>query len=157
MVNRFRNLPRIAKIGIVAMAGIIIIGCAPAATSMPAEARPSVVAPSSSPTSGRPTQPPTISATMTAKPAIPTKPAPTAVPTRAAPAPTITLVTTGYVCPGGDRCIKGNINDKKEKIYHFPGCASYAVTQIDESKGERWFAMAAEAEAAGWRKALNCP
>jgi hypothetical protein len=61
------------------------------------------------------------------------------------------------VCPGGERCIKGNIGDNREKIYHFPGCPNYGTTQINESAGERWFATAAEAEAAGWRKAQNCP
>jgi hypothetical protein len=63
----------------------------------------------------------------------------------------------GYVCAGGQRCIKGNISTKGEKIYHYPGCASYDQTQINEGAGERWFASAAEAEAAGWRRAGNCP
>ena len=62
-----------------------------------------------------------------------------------------------YVCPDGQRCIKGNISSKGEKIYHFPGCQSYNATRIDESQGERWFATAAEAVAAGWRMAQNCP
>ena len=44
-----------------------------------------------------------------------------------------------------------------EKIYHLPGCGSYAKTQIDESHGERWFCTETEAQTAGWRKALNCP
>jgi len=52
--------------------------------------------------------------------------------------------------------IKGNINDSGEKIYHLPGCDSYVQTQIDESRGERWFCSEAEAQSAGWRKALNC-
>jgi hypothetical protein len=63
----------------------------------------------------------------------------------------------GYVCPGGERCIKGNISSSGEKIYHYPGCGSYTQTKITESAGERWFASAAEAEAAGWRRAGNCP
>jgi len=53
--------------------------------------------------------------------------------------------------------IKGNINSKGEKIYHIIGCPDYSRTIIDESKGERWFCTEAEALAAGWRKALNCP
>lgn len=53
--------------------------------------------------------------------------------------------------------IKGNISTSGEKIYHLPGCGSYAKTQIDESRGERWFCSEEEAQAAGWRKALNCP
>lgn len=58
----------------------------------------------------------------------------------------------------GDSCIiKGNINSKGEKIYHLPGCSSYNVTKIDEARGEKWFCTESEAQAAGWRKALNCP
>jgi len=57
-----------------------------------------------------------------------------------------------------DSCvIKGNISASGEKIYHLPGCGSYVKTQIDESRGEKWFCTEAEAQSAGWRKALNCP
>ena len=60
--------------------------------------------------------------------------------------------------PGDSSCqIKGNINTSGEKIYHLPGCGSYSKTQIDEVHGERWFCSEPEAQAAGWRKALNCP
>lgn len=52
--------------------------------------------------------------------------------------------------------IKGNISSSGEKIYHFPGCGSYTKTQIDEARGERWFCSEPEAQAAGWRRALNC-
>jgi hypothetical protein len=34
-----------------------------------------------------------------------------------------------------------------------PGQHYYNKTQIDESKGERWFCTEQEAIAAGWRKA----
>lgn len=47
--------------------------------------------------------------------------------------------------------IKGNINDKGEKIYHAPWSKHYAKTRIDPSKAERWFCNEAEARAAGWR------
>lgn len=47
--------------------------------------------------------------------------------------------------------IKGNINSKGDRIYHSPGSSSYGATQINESKGERWFCSEAEAKAAGWR------
>lgn len=54
--------------------------------------------------------------------------------------------------PGG--CpIKGNINRRGEKIYHTPWSPWYDRTQIDESKGQRWFCDEAEAIAAGWRPA----
>jgi micrococcal nuclease len=56
----------------------------------------------------------------------------------------------------GECNIKGNISTSNEKIYHMSGCGSYAKTTIDESRGERWFCTEAEAQAAGWRKALNC-
>ncbi len=60
--------------------------------------------------------------------------------------------------PEDPNCIiKGNINSKDEKIYHFPGCQSYANTKINSAKGERYFCSKAEAEVAGWRKAGNCP
>ena len=52
--------------------------------------------------------------------------------------------------------IKGNINSSKERIYHTSNCMSYEKTQIDESKGERWFCSEQEAINAGWRKATNC-
>jgi micrococcal nuclease len=53
--------------------------------------------------------------------------------------------------------IKGNISATGEKIYHMQGCGSYAKTTIDTSHGEKWFCTEAEAQSAGWRKALNCP
>lgn len=57
--------------------------------------------------------------------------------------------------PYPDRLIKGNINSKGEKIYHMPGQRDYAKTVIDESAGERWFATAKKAKAAGWRAAMQ--
>lgn len=53
--------------------------------------------------------------------------------------------------------IKGNINSSGEKIYHLPGCGSYSKTTIEENRGEKWFCSETEAQAAGWRRALNCP
>lgn len=64
----------------------------------------------------------------------------------------------GPVSGNSEGClIKGNISTSGEKIYHLPGCGSYDKTSINESGGERWFCTEAEARAAGWRKALNCP
>ncbi len=51
--------------------------------------------------------------------------------------------------------IKGNISAKGERIYHTPWSSAYARTQIDETKGERWFCDEAEAVAAGWRGAKS--
>lgn len=53
--------------------------------------------------------------------------------------------------------VLGNIGDKKEKIFHVPGCPNYTQTKIQPSKGERIFCSEEEAIAAGWRKAKNCP
>lgn len=47
--------------------------------------------------------------------------------------------------------IKGNISAKGEKIYHLPGGAMYAKTDVKPARGERWFCTPQEAEAAGWR------
>jgi len=52
--------------------------------------------------------------------------------------------------------IKGNINSKKEKIYHTLNCPYYKQTVIDETAGEKWFCTEANAIEAGWRKAENC-
>lgn len=119
----------------------------PAPTNTKAPSR-SVIQPTAVP---QPTQEPAQAVQPTAEPTQP--PAqPTTEPTQPPPPP-----SGGYVCDGGQACVKGNINSDGERIYHFPGCASYNRTEIDESKGERWFTSSAEAEAAGWRKAGNCP
>ena len=55
------------------------------------------------------------------------------------------------------RPIKGNIGSGGRRLYHLPTCPSYEETQIDTAEGERWFASEAEAVAAGWQKAGNCP
>jgi hypothetical protein len=49
--------------------------------------------------------------------------------------------------------IKGNVNDKGERIFHLPTSAYYGATVIDTARGERWFCSEDEARAAGWRKA----
>jgi endonuclease YncB( thermonuclease family) len=46
--------------------------------------------------------------------------------------------------------IKGNIS-KSGRIYHVPGSRWYDGAKIDESRGEKWFCSASEAEQAGWR------
>lgn len=52
--------------------------------------------------------------------------------------------------------IKGNISvSSGERIYHTPWSANYERTDIDESKGERWFCDEADAIAAGWRGARS--
>lgn len=50
------------------------------------------------------------------------------------------------------RCpIKGNINDKGERIYHAPWSPWYVKTKVNIQHGERWFCDEAEAVSAGWR------
>jgi len=51
--------------------------------------------------------------------------------------------------------IKGNVNRKRERIYHLPGQLNYSQIDIDKGLGERWFCTEAEAEAAGWHKATR--
>jgi endonuclease YncB( thermonuclease family) len=46
--------------------------------------------------------------------------------------------------------IKGNISENG-KVYHLPGSDDYELTQVNESRGERWFCTEQEALAAGWR------
>lgn len=77
------------------------------------------------------------------------EPKPNAAPSPAQGAPTL--------LPRSNTCVvKGNISSGGEKIYHMPGCANYTRTQIDESKGERWFCDENEAQDAGWRKTKDC-
>jgi cold shock CspA family protein len=50
--------------------------------------------------------------------------------------------------------IKGNISvSTGSKLYHLPGMQDYAITTINESKGERMFCSESDAIANGWSKA----
>lgn len=61
--------------------------------------------------------------------------------------------TQGVKPKGAARCdIKGNIGRSGKRIYHVPGARYYDGTQIDTSRGERWFCTESEARAAGWRR-----
>lgn len=53
--------------------------------------------------------------------------------------------------------IKGNINYKKQKIYHLPSCRDYKKTTINPENNDRWFCTEDEARKSGFRKAYNCP
>ena len=77
----------------------------------------------------------------------------------ASPAPTLPPPPpVAASCPAGcvERpvgCdIKGNVNDKGERIYHLPGGQFYDKTSIYPRKGDRWFCSPAEAEANGFRR-----
>jgi endonuclease YncB( thermonuclease family) len=69
--------------------------------------------------------------------------------------PPITLPTSvdmeGRADEGSDCRIKGNINQKGQRIYHIPSSRDYERTKLDEAAGERWFCSESEAISAGWR------
>lgn len=57
--------------------------------------------------------------------------------------------------PDGCR-IKGNISHNSgQRIYHVPGQSWYDATKISTERGERWFCSEAQAQEAGWRRALR--
>jgi endonuclease YncB( thermonuclease family) len=76
---------------------------------------------------------------------------------RAAPPPRATQGggSAGTQPPNARCAIKGNINQRGDRIYHVPGSDSYDSTVIDERAGERWFCSESEARAAGWRAAAQ--
>lgn len=53
--------------------------------------------------------------------------------------------------------IKGNLSSRGKRLFHGPGCPQYERVQIDQAKGERWFASEAQALAAGWQRSPDCP
>ena len=71
-------------------------------------------------------------------------------PAEVAPRPLLDAPSSSGSTGAGGCRIKGNIGSSG-KVYHLPGSPGYANTQIDESKGERWFCTEDEARAAGWR------
>ncbi|MEA5479400.1 cold shock domain-containing protein [Pseudanabaena galeata UHCC 0370] len=66
-----------------------------------------------------------------------------------------TFVNSQNTATASQNCnIKGNISvSSGSKLYHLPNMEDYAITNIDVSKGERWFCTEAEAIANGWKKA----
>ncbi|MER9300199.1 hypothetical protein NKI38_27465 [Mesorhizobium sp. M0621] len=59
-----------------------------------------------------------------------------------------------YVAARNMACdIKGNINERGERIDHMPGQAYYSATRVNPARGERWFCSQWQAWWAGWRKA----
>lgn len=59
------------------------------------------------------------------------------------------------VAPDPSCAIKGNVNSKKDKIYHMPGWRDYDRTNVKPNEGDRWFCTEEEAVAAGFRAPLN--
>lgn len=88
-------------------------------------------------------------------------PAPIAPPVESAssPAPIATpaieVTSVPVASAAGSGCmVKGNISfNTGQKLYHVPGMRDYEITEINESKGERWFCSEAEAIANGWVRA----
>ena len=57
--------------------------------------------------------------------------------------------------PSPECTIKGNVNRNGERIYHMQNQQFYARIKMDKGGGRRWFCTPAEAEAAGWRRAVQ--
>lgn len=54
--------------------------------------------------------------------------------------------------------IKGNFHKgTKDRVYHLPGCYNYNQVVINPNEGDRWFCTEAEAQAAGFERAKDCP
>lgn len=152
-ITRPWNAGCLGKLAI-GLIGLIVLGCIGSALGgWPAVRQ--AGAPTAMPAAPTPTEEPA----PTSAPHTTRAPAPTILPTSlpspipTAP-PTVAIVLKG-VAPVGEACppeapIKGNIVDrgerKGEKIYHVPGSSSYQQT-----KPERCFATAADAESAGFR------
>lgn len=64
--------------------------------------------------------------------------------------PVFAMPAPAVESPAATCRIKGNISESG-RIYHVPGSEWYDRTQINTSRGERWFCSEAEAKAAGWR------
>src|SRR3989344_5941417 len=64
---------------------------------------------------------------------------------------------TGSIASNSGCEIKGNINDKGNKVYHLKECSKYDDISINPSKGERWFCSEEEAEKEGFSESNNCP
>ncbi len=95
-----------------------------------------------------PTEAPTVMPTDTEVPTdVPTEP----------PVATDTPVATEAPAQAATAClqIKGNVNSKREKIYHLPGDRDYERTKIKPEEGDQMFCSVAEAEAAGFRAPFN--
>lgn len=64
-----------------------------------------------------------------------------------------------YLEPSDPTClIKGNNNyGTSSDIYYEPDCFAYTRLQLRWSQGDQYFCTTSEAEAAGYRRAKNCP
>jgi endonuclease YncB( thermonuclease family) len=101
------------------------------------------------PTVQPPTSPPAYSPSPRTPP--PAAGAASPAPTLPPPPPVAAGCPTGCVERPAGCDIKGNVNNRGERIYHVPGGQFYDKTSIDPSRGDRWFCSPAEAEANGFR------
>jgi len=59
-----------------------------------------------------------------------------------------------YQSKESEGLIKGNISySTGKRYYHTPQMSDYDITEINESRGERWFKTEQDARAAGWTRA----
>ncbi|WP_457094317.1 thermonuclease family protein [Microvirga sp. P5_D2] len=65
--------------------------------------------------------------------------------------PPILNSAAGKTADNSNCKIKGNINQKGDRIYHLPGSRDYERTVLNVAAGERWFCSEEEALGAGWR------
>lgn len=146
--SRFKGLPALLLL-LCACAGLGIIFRSPSAS------------PTKSPVTATPIPTITLSSPATAARSLPTV-APTSTRPITFSTPNIIPTDTPLLsdnCPQGclnqqPGCdIKGNINNKGEKIYHARTGRDYNKTKIDSTQGERWFCTIASAQANGWRSA----
>lgn len=68
---------------------------------------------------------------------------------------------TQEVNPDNPNCvIKGNNRqdraESSKPTYHFPGCGTYNVTQVQLYQGDQWFCTEKAAKAAGYEKGADC-
>jgi len=101
------------------------------------------------PTVQPPTSPPAYSPSPRTPP--PAAGAASPAPTLPSPPPVAAGCPAGCVERPAGCDIKGNVNNKGERIYHVPGGQFYDKTDIVPSRGDRWFCSRAEAEANGFR------
>ena len=110
------------------------------------------VSTASAPASIAPTAPisPTASSPAPIAPAVESASSPAPIATPAIEATSVPVASAA----GAGCVVKGNISfNTGQKLYHVPGMQDYDITNINESKGERWFCSEAEAIANSWVKA----
>lgn len=122
---------------------------------------PTVVVYPTQPSVVYPTQPPAVAYPTPTAVVYPTQPS-VVYPTTASTQPQPAAGGQPFVCTGGcsvapdPSCsIKGNVNSRKDKIYHTKSSRSYDRTNVRPEEGDRWFCTEQEASDAGFRAPRN--